>query len=389
MPTSKRKLILSILGILVVSLVIAGLVFYPKAKQQWTTPLGPGLELPTRTPILATPTSTDISATSVSQASTPESNNSLIATNLPPTATIIPTATPEPLCGGPTTMLILGVGADSGSEYLYGLADVIRIIRVDFVTPKVTVLSVPRDLWVELPPGIQSPSGNIISNSKLNQTYFYGGPGMGYYDGPGAGPGLLARTLERNFGLLVDHYGAVNMYTFSKIVDAVGGIDLYLPTDVDGRPIDNKTEDMGYFYAGQRHFNGDQALRFARIRKKYNDFTRMDHQNMVLCALKEKITSPAVLPKIPQIIASFQDSVLTDLSPEQLGQLACLTPHLKRENLIFTSLPEEILGSGTVYSPIQKNSTYIVEADFDVIRDYVDQFMAGTWPNEPDKPSCP
>ncbi|MCK4975858.1 MAG: hypothetical protein KAS36_02895, partial [Anaerolineales bacterium] len=68
MPTSKRKLILSILGILVVSLVIAGLVFYPKAKQQWTTPLGPGLELPTRTPILATPTSTDISATSVSQA---------------------------------------------------------------------------------------------------------------------------------------------------------------------------------------------------------------------------------------------------------------------------------------------------------------------------------
>lgn len=286
-------------------------------------------------------------------------------------------------------MLILGVGADSGSEYLYGLADVIRIIRVDFVTPKVTVLSVPRDLWVELPPGIQSPSGNIISNSKLNQTYFYGGPGMGYYDGPGAGPGLLARTLERNFGLLVDHYGAVNMYTFSKIVDAVGGIDLYLPTDVDGRPIDNKTEDMGYFYAGQRHFNGDQALRFARIRKKYNDFTRMDHQNMVLCALKEKITSPAVLPKIPQIIASFQDSVLTDLSPEQLGQLACLTPHLKRENLIFTSLPEEILGSGTVYSPIQKNSTYIVEADFDVIRDYVDQFMAGTWPNEPDEPSCP
>ncbi|MCK5429054.1 MAG: LCP family protein, partial [Anaerolineales bacterium] len=246
-----------------------------------------------------------------------------------------------------------------------------------------------RDLWVELPPGIQSPSGNIISNSKLNQTYFYGGPGMGYYDGPGAGPGLLARTLERNFGLLVDHYGAVNMYTFSKIVDAVGGIDLYLPTDVDGRPIDNKTEDMGYFYAGQRHFNGDQALRFARIRKKYNDFTRMDHQNMVLCALKEKITSPAVLPKIPQIIASFQDSVLTDLSPEQLGQLACLTPHLKRENLIFTSLPEEILGSGTVYSPIQKNSTYIVEADFDVIRDYVDQFMAGTWPNEPDEPSCP
>lgn len=389
MRKSKQKLFLSIIGILLVSFVIAGVILFPRAKQQWTTPLGPGLELPTRTPTLNIPTQTDIPATSESQVGSIETITEDKPANPPPSATLAPTATPEPLCGGPTTMLILGVGADSGNEYLYGLADVIRIVRIDFVTPKVTVLSMPRDLWVELPPGIQSSSGNVISNSKLNQAYFYGGQGMGYYDGPGAGPGLLARTLEGNFGLLVDHYGAVNMYTFSRIVDAVGGIDLYLPTDVDGRPVDDKTEDMGYFYAGQRHFNGDQALRFARIRKKYNDFTRMDHQNMVLCALKEKITSPAVLPKIPQIIASFQDSVLTDLSLEQLGQLACLSPYLKRENLIFTSLPDEILSSGSVYSPIQKNNTYVIEADFDVIRYYVDQFIAGTWPSEPDEPSCP
>lgn len=389
MRKSKQKLFLSIIGILLVSFVIAGVILFPRAKQQWTTPLGPGLELPTRTPTLNIPTQTDIPATSESQVGSIETITEDKPANPPPSATLTPTATPEPLCGGPATMLILGVGADSGNEYLYGLADVIRIVRIDFVTPKVTVLSMPRDLWVELPPGIQSSSGNVISNSKLNQAYFYGGQGMGYYDGPGAGPGLLARTLEGNFGLLVDHYGAVNMYTFSRIVDAVGGIDLYLPTDVDGRPVDDKTEDMGYFYAGQRHFNGDQALRFARIRKKYNDFTRMDHQNMVLCALKEKITSPAVLPKIPQIIASFQDSVLTDLSLEQLGQLACLSPYLKRENLIFTSLPDEILSSGSVYSPIQKNNTYVIEADFDVIRYYVDQFIAGTWPSEPDEPSCP
>ena len=138
-----------------------------------------------------------------------------------------------------------------------------------------------------------------------------------------------------------------------------------------------------------RHFNGDQALRFARIRKKYNDFTRMDHQNMVICAVKEKVTSAAVLPKIPQIINAFQDSVLTDLSPEQFSQLACLAPKLNRDNLLFTSLPKEILGSGSVYSPILRDSTYIVDADFDVVRDYVDQFMAGTWPDEPKEPTCP
>jgi len=283
-------------------------------------------------------------------------------------------------------MIILGIGADSGIDYNYGLADVIRIVRVDFTIPKVTVLSMPRDLWVELP-DIENPYG--ITHGKLNQAYFYGNPGMGYYQGVGDGPGLLAHTLDYNFGLRVDHYGAVNMQTFVKIVNAVGGIDLYLPYPVDGRPIDDKTEDMGYFRSGNWHFNGDQALRFARIRKKYNDFTRMDHQNMVICALKEKITSPEVITKIPKIIASFNDSVLTDLSPEQFSQLACLAPKLKRENLLFTSLPEEILTPGRVYSPQQKDNTFIMQADYDVIRDYVSQFMAGTWPDKPNEPTCP
>jgi anionic cell wall polymer biosynthesis LytR-Cps2A-Psr (LCP) family protein len=187
----------------------------------------------------------------------------------------------------------------------------------------------------------------------------------------------------------VDHYGAVNMQTFVKIVDAVGGIDIYLPTDVDGRPIDANTEDMGYFTAGQHHFTGDEALRFSRIRKKYNDFTRMDNQNMVLCALRKKLLTPSVLPKIPQLIAAFQNSVLTDLSPEQLSQLACLAPKLDRKDILFTSLPQEILQPSRVYSPIQKNETFILDADFNVIRDYVARFIAGTWPTEPKEPTCP
>ena len=390
----KRTILLTIFGLLTIGVVAVAAFGYPRLQAQWNAPLGPGLELPTWTPtklnnnpgeIASKTTATKSENAAATETKVPTGQAEANQPN-PATATQIPTASAEPLCGGPPTMIILGVGADSGVDYLYGLADVIRIARVDFVTPKVTVLSMPRDLWVEIP-DIENPYG--IDHGKLNQAYFYGGEGMGYYDGPGAGPGLLARVLDHNFGLRAEHYGAVNMQTFVKIVNAVGGIDLYLATDVDGRPIDDKTEDMGYFYAGQNHFNGDQALRFARIRKKYNDFTRMDHQNMVLCALKEKITSPAVLPKIPQIIASFQDSVITDLSPEQISQLACLAPKLKRENLLFTSLPEEILSQGSVYSPQQKDNTFVMQADYDVIRDYVQRFMAGTWPDKPNDPTCP
>jgi len=283
-------------------------------------------------------------------------------------------------------MNLLALGIDSSLEYRYGLADVIRIVQVDFVTPRVNVFSLPRDLWVEIP-GLEEKYG--ITHGKLNQAYFYGSPGMQYYKGPGGGAGLLALTLELNFGLRVDHYGVVHMQAFTRMVDAVGGIDVYLPNEVDGRPFEGNPEDMGYFPAGQQHLNGEQALRFARIRKRYSDFIRMDNQNLVICALKEKITSPAVLPKIPETIAALQDSVLTDLTPQQLAQMACLLPKLKPENLRFTSLPQEMLSSGQVYSQQLKDKTYILNADFDDVRNQVDQFTAGSWPAQPDEPPCP
>jgi LCP family protein required for cell wall assembly len=391
MRTSKRNLIFIIGGLLLAAVAIVAVIFYPQAKERWTAPLGPELGLPTKTPTsdsIALPQelNTPVAAASRSELDADPARATHTENTSLPTETQVPTATPEPLCGGPPAMTMLALGIDGGENYLYGLSDVIRVMRVDFVTPKVTVLDLPRDLWVEIPE-IEEEHG--ITHGKLNQAYFYGTPGMGYYEGPGQGAGLLARTLDVNFGLRVDHYGAVNMQTFVKLVDAVGGIDIYLPTDMDGTPVDDKTEDMGYFYAGQQHFNGDQALRFSRIRKRYNVFTRTSNQNMVLCALKDKVTSPAVLPKIPQIIAAFQDAILTDLSLEQLAQLACLAPKLDSGNLIFTGISEDLLTPGRVYSPQQKAETFVWEADYDVIRDIISQFLDGNLVSESDGASCP
>jgi LCP family protein required for cell wall assembly len=391
MRISKRNLIFIVGGALIAIAGIFAIVFFPQAKQRWTAPLGPGLGLPTRTPTSESNDLTqelDIPISTVNSSDEDEDFSQITDAKITnsPLETRLPTSTQEPLCGGPPAMTILALGIDGGEDYLYGLSDVIRVVRVDFVSPKITVLDLPRDLWVEIPE-IEEEYG--ITHGKLNQAYFYGTPGMDYYDGTGQGAGLLARTLDVNFDLPIDHYGAVNMQTFVKLVDAVGGIDIYLPTDVDGTPVDDKTEDMGYFYAGQQHFNGDQALRFSRIRKRYNVFTRSSNQNMVLCALKEKITSPTVLPKIPQIIAAFQDAVLTDLSPEQLAQLACLAPKLGSDNLIFTGISEDLLTPSRVYSPQQKAETFVWEADFDVLRDIINQFLAGDLVSESDGASCP
>jgi len=385
MRNSMRKQILIVVAVLLGIMALLAVFFYPRIQQRWTEPLGPGLGLPTRTAtaVQAKATNTPAAvADSRSKETDPEIPTATVQ-NLEPAE---PTPTTAPLCGGPPVMTVLALGIDGGENYLYGLSDVIRVVRVDFVTPKVTVLDIPRDLWVEIP---ELDEEHGITHGKLNQAYFYGTPGMGYYDGPGAGAGLLARTMDLNFDLQVDHYGAVNMLTFVKLVDAVGGIDIYLPTDMDGTPVDDKTEDMGYFYAGQQHFTGDEALRFSRIRKRYNVFTRTSNQNMVLCALKEKITSPAVVPRIPQIINAFKDSILTDLSPEQLAQLACLAPQLDSDNLVFTGISEDLLTPGRVYSPQQKAETFVWEADYDVIREIIEQFKAGTLVSDSEGASCP
>jgi LCP family protein required for cell wall assembly len=281
------------------------------------------------------------------------------------------------LCGMPSVMNILVIGSDTrGDKYLYGLADAIRLIRIDTVTPKVTVLEFPRDLWVEIPDIADNLNGQ--DHEKLNQAYLYGNPGFGYTDDPAQGPGLLARTLALNFGTRIDHYAAVNMRTFVRIVDAVGGIDINLPDTVDGRTAEDTSERL-LFPKGENHLDGTRALTLARIRIE-GTFARGDNQNMVLCALRKRLTSAAVLSSIPDLIKSFQGAVQTDLSPAQLGQLACIGTQIQTTNITFASFPETLFTQGRVHDPVFGKSTFVWDADYDVLREYVTQFNDGTWP---------
>jgi LCP family protein required for cell wall assembly len=280
------------------------------------------------------------------------------------------------MCGGPAVMNLLAIGSDArGQNYMYGLADVIRLVRVDFVNARVTILEVPRDLWVEIP-GISDHYD--ITHGKLNQSYLYGNKGFNYYDGPGEGPGLLARTLSLNFGAQPDHYIAVNMKTFEAIVDAVDGIDVYLPYEV--KVYNSKYPDGYGVDEGQHHFDGQTALWVARIRQ-YGTFSRAENQNIIMCALRKKLLSPAIVPAIPQLIRDFQKYVQTDLSPEQINQLACLATQMSGTDVVFASFPMELFKVDKTFDPQLKTTTSTLDADFNVLRSYVNQFQAGTWPD--------
>jgi LCP family protein required for cell wall assembly len=365
--TNFEKASIAFLSILAVGLISAVVWIY---QIKWQQPLGPALQLPTVTPFKASPSSTLTPRPAILSTPWPTSDSSAFA--IAATSTSI-----TGQCGMPSVMTILAIGSDTRSDkYLYGLADAIRLIRIDTVTPKVTVLEFPRDLWVEIPDIADNLNGQ--DHEKLNQAYLYGNPGFGYTADPAQGPGLLARTLALNFGTHIDHYAAINMRTFVRIVDTVGGIDVTLLDTVDGRTAED-TNSRLLFSKGENHLDGTRALTLARIRIE-GTFARGDNQNMVLCALRKKLTSPSVISSIPDLIKSFQGAVQTDLSPQRLSQLACLGTQLQPSNITFANFPENLFTQDRVHDPVFGKSIFVWNADYEVMREYVQKFNDGTWP---------
>lgn len=344
----------------------------------WNKPLGPSLAASTSEPdqfanAAGTPEASAGGGTS-GLAPTPTSSSLLSQLSSLISAKA---ATVKTICGGPEVMFILLLGSDQRSTgYDYGLGDSIRLVRVDFVTPSVTMLDFPRDLWVEIP-GISDHYD--ITHAKLNQAYLFGNPGMGYYDGPDEGPGLMAQTLQLNFGARVDHYLAMDMQTFVRLVDYVHGVDIYLDSKIDmNGGQDGANPDLVYA-PGAHHLNGAQALAFARDRNP-TIFQRARFQSMILKAFETKLLNPAMIPVWSQIIDDFTHSVQTDLSPNEINQLVCLAKKLPGDSVSTVAFPDNMFTSDHTYDPYRKVYTFTLAADFDQIRTYVADFMKGIWP---------
>ena len=351
---------------------------------RWTVPLGPALAWPTLAPVTLpmetfTPQPLPLA---VGDDFTPPPTFS------PPTARpqpIIPTRTPRPnagipYCGGPETMTLLLIGSDTRADgYAYGLADIVRLMRVDFVYRTVTVLDFPRDLWVQIPE-ISDHYG--ITHEKLNQSYLYGNRGFGYYDGPDFGPGLLALTLDLNFGARPEHYFAINMQTFVRLVDALGGVDINLPYPVDGRMPDQQSRSDLYVPAGQQTLSGREALTLARLRIGTNA-DRTTNQSRVVCALRDTALKPSNFARLPEIINAFQGAVQTDLSPQQISALACLAPQILPGSIRFVSFPDDAMTATRTYDPRFKKQVFIYEPDLALMRLYTAAFQRGDWPPAP------
>lgn len=351
-----KLLKISILALFLVTISIAG----GYLLLTWNSPLGPALE-----------------SSSVSITPGPPVSAVKSATPEPvwgPSATPAPTPSPTvvPACGGPPAMSILLSGVAS-EGYLYGLADAIRVVRVDFQRQRIAVLALPRDLWVDIP-GI---ADHGVRQGKLNQAYFYGTEGMGFYDGSGYGSGLLAETLRADFGIEIDHYVAVNLAAFRRMIDSMGGLEVHFSSPVY---IKKNEEPKLYLRAGSHRLTGKQAENVVRSRIEGGDLGRIDQQTVVMKAAAQKMLSSAGLQSIPGLVQTLKNYVLTDLSPAEINQLVCLVEMIDpQDQIVFVNIPDNQLWEERVYDPYLDYQPSVLLYDPDALRQLADRFNSGSW----------
>ncbi len=227
-------------------------------------------------------------------------------------------------------VLVIGIDRRPGSA-LPGRADVIMIASVDPLRRKATLISIPRDLWVEIP-------GH--GENRINSAYFYG-----ELNGTeGAGPGLMKRTIGHNFGLTVDYYARLDFGCFKRIIDILGGITVDVPESIrDDRYPDDQYGYMAiYIPAGRQRMNGETALQYVRARHESSDFSRMRRQQQVLLAARDKALRLDIVLSLPELIPVLGRTFSTDMRVEDLLALANLAGQIELEDIRFRVIDESL-----------------------------------------------
>lgn len=210
-----------------------------------------------------------------------------------------------------------------------GLSDTNLLIRFNPDGQRLAVLSLPRDTRVRL---------DGIGTTKLNAANYYGGPAM-----------TARATSELLGGVGIDRYVRINVQGVEKLVDALGGVEVYVPYDMKYQ------DDSQHLYIdlkeGEQRLDGEQALQFLRFRHdQYGDIGRIQRQQLLMRALVEQALSPATLARLPRILSVIQDHVDTNLSIEELVALVGFAAQIDRSDVQMLMLPGDFGVSGDEYS---------------------------------------
>lgn len=201
--------------------------------------------------------------------------------------------------------------------------DTMILFTVDPIHRTAGILSIPRDLWVNIPG---------FEYGRINTAYQLGEA----YQVPGGGPALAAQTVEELLGVPVNYYAQIDFGTFVRFIDEIGGIKVEFTETIKLDPLgDGNTK---RFKPGRYTLPGDLALAYARLRKtEGGDFDRAQRQQQVIMGIRDQILNHKLLPmlisKAPVLYNEFSSGIRTNLSLDEAIRLAWLGSQIPKEDI--------------------------------------------------------
>ncbi len=225
---------------------------------------------------------------------------------------------------------ILVTGIDSSETRNHALTDTLIVVSVDPETGSVAMVSFPRDI-----------AGFTMSNGKrfpgkINALMTEADKDPAKY--PDGGLPTLIRELGYLLGVPIHYYAAVDLEGFARLIDAVGGVVVDNPRAINDPAYGGWTDGrIGFsLSAGVHRLKGEVALAYARSRRGAgdNDFTRARRQQQLLVALRDRLTDPALLPKMASIIDAGSRVVQTNFPQDRLGEMLTISQSLDGDDKI-------------------------------------------------------
>ncbi len=240
---------------------------------------------------------------------------------------------PRPPLGGLSTSIsVLVLGTDGESE-TSDETDALLLFYLDAETERAFLLSIPRDLYVEVHGHGQVRAGSIY--------------GLGERDEDTSGLALAQETVSATLGLPVQHAALVRLEGFASLIDAIGGLDVVVPHPIEDLtyPDDHGGYDPLLIPAGEQHFDGETALRYARTRVvPAPGFDRAFRQQQLILAAHDRVTRldllPGLIAQAPTLWAAIAGGFETDLSLSDVIDLALLATSLTADDITTATLDE-------------------------------------------------
>ncbi len=268
------------------------------------------------------------------------------------------TTQPDLRAGERFTLLLVGLDRRHSQEQ--SRSDVIMLLSIERKTRSLSLLSIPRDLWVQIPE---------YGWHRINAAYFFGE----YY--VANGPELARKTVEAVFGVPVHAVAAVDFVGFTALINAFGGVNVTVAKTL----VDNLYPTLDYGYtrivinAGEQHMDGETALIYARTRHPDNDFKRMGRQQNLITAARTELFSDERIMLFPLLLEQFNQIVETDLTlTEQL--------FLLRDLYLLNDVPvnARVIEPPLVYNYVTEGGAQVLLPNWALVRPVLEEMFGQT-----------